>query len=379
MADRADPADPADRADPAHPADGADHVRAHPHRLHRHAHHRDPEHDGRVEAARAAFWVVCMVSNPVRYKSRYALYRRFRRHILEDVRANLLTVEVALGGRSFQVVDDVDEVVTYRRASHGLRAIDVRARADSVLWIKENAWNVGAAHLPASARYVLFADADVHFCNRHLLTETVHALQLHPVVQPWASCADLGPQGDIMNVHRSFAWCHRRGFEWRPARPASGGGDPPRPDGFGAPWHPGYAIAFRRDVLDRLPLLEAGVLGSGDMHMLAALVGKAALSVPEGMPAGYRAAVLAWERRAAEVVRRDLGFVAGTILHEYHGPKASRQYMSRWRLLITHGYDPAKHVHKNAQGVLELSDAAPPALRDAVREYFAQRDEDANA
>ena len=93
----------------------------------------------------------------------------------------------------------------------------------------------------------------------------------------------------------------------------------------------------------------------------------------------FRSAVLAWERRAAEVVRRDLGFVAGTILHEYHGPKASRQYMSRWRLLITHGYDPAKHVHKNAQGVLELSDAAPPALRDAVREYFAQRDEDANA
>jgi hypothetical protein len=363
--------------------------RAHPcpRRLHTHPRHHDPEHDPAVHGMREGFWVVCMVSNPVRYKSRYALYRAFRQHVLRDLRANLLTVEVAFAGRAHQVTHN-DDAVVRDYEEHGRRVIEVRAHNRSQLWLKEAAWNLGASHLPRSCRYVLFADADITFANPHLVTETIHALQVHPVVQPWVTCADMDPHGDVFAVHRSFAWCHAQGWEWRPVvRRAADGtarvehyptgeSDGPKPGGRGATWHPGYAIAFRREVLDALPIFDAGILGAGDHHAMACIIGKGRLSVPGGLHPAYLQAVLDWEARAARVLRGDLGYVHGTILHGWHGAKKSRKYLERWKILRDEGYDPTAHVYRNASGLWELSDDAPRGLRDRLREYFRQRDED---
>ena len=132
---------------------------------------------------------------------------------------------------------------------------------------------------------------------------------------------------------------------------------------------------MRRDVLDRLPILETGILGAGDHHMMGALIGKAELTMPSKVHDNYKKQVLAWQRRAAQVVRMDLGYVPGTILHGFHGAKVNRRYGSRWDILVTHNFDPERDVYKNAYGVLELEDTRP-ALRDAIKRYFKQRHED---
>lgn len=50
-------------------------------------------------------------------------------------------------------------------------------------------------------------------CNKAIVTETIHALQLHRVVQPFESCADLGPEGIHQNYKRDVhAWEARAGF-----------------------------------------------------------------------------------------------------------------------------------------------------------------------
>ena len=257
----------------------------------------------------------------------------------------------------------------------------MRVRNASHVWLKENLWNVGARHLPHDCAYVLFCDADVHFVNPHAATEIVHALQEHRVVQPFETAVDQGPQGQVMDVHRSFGWCYAHGWPWRPRHDGKGGYAASKMEGvsryagYGTPWHPGYALAMRKAVLDRLPLLETGILGAGDHHMMGALIGAAELTVPANVHPNYRAAVLAWQARAAEVVNRDLGYVRGTILHAFHGAKANRRYVSRWDVLVRHAFDPVADVYHNAQGVLELTDAKP-AMRDAMRAYFRQRDED---
>lgn len=355
----------------------------HPGCLHTHPFHRDPEFDDRMRgAACSALWVVTAVSNPVRYKTRYALYKRFREHVTRELRINLITVEAAFGDRDHQLTEDgTDEVVVARTECNGVRTVDVRVRNASQVWLKENLWNVGARQLPDDCRYVMFADADLQFVNPHFATELVHALQEYRVVQPFETVADLGPEGQIMDVHRSFGWCHANGWEWRPKPDGKGGYNCKRPDhvnrhaGFGTPWHPGYALAMRRDVLDRLPLLETGVLGAGDHHALAALIGKAELSYPAQIHPEYKRQVLAWQARATEVVKGDLGFVPGTILHHFHGSKTNRRYVSRWEILVKNAYDPTRDVYRNAQGVLELEDYNP-ALRDGIRAYFRQRNED---
>lgn len=73
-----------------------------------------------------AFWVVCVVANALNYQSRYRLYWEFRRHMLEDLKTNLLTVEVAYGKQEYAVTggEKTD------------KELHVQLRADSVLWHK---------------------------------------------------------------------------------------------------------------------------------------------------------------------------------------------------------------------------------------------------
>lgn len=353
----------------------------HPTCAHTHPRHRDPEYDHRAREATRRLWVITAVSNPVRFKSRYGLYRRFRHHVTRELGLGLITVEAAFGDREFQLSDDASEDSVLISDRDGVRTIDVRVRNASQVWLKENLWNIGARYLPNDCEYVLFADADIRFLGDHFPTELVHSLQEYRVVQPFETAADLGPEGQIIDVHRSFGWCHAHGWEWRPRPDGKGGYCSRKPDhvdrhqGFGNAWHPGFALAMRRSVLDRLPVLEVGVLGAGDHHMCAGLIGRADLSYPGGIHDNYKRQVLRWQARAAEVVNGSFGYTPGSILHEFHGAKKNRRYASRWDILVKHAYDPDADVYRNAHGVLELEDRVP-ALRDAIRGYFRQRDED---
>lgn len=361
--------------------------------LQAHPYHHDPEADDAVEGARSKLWFVTMVSNPARFKSRYALYRKFRQHITRDLKANLITVEVAHGKRDWQVTSG--DGGTQVDPDTGVRTIDVQVASCSLVWLKECMQNSGAARLPADCEYVVFCDADVTFCHPHAVTEIIHALQVHKVVQPFETCCDLGPDGQVMQVHRSFGWCHAAGMEWKPRKvpvtlkggkrghvvvDAYGEAYPGTAQhgaaGFGIPWHPGFAMAFRRSTLDKLGgLFDYGALGAGDMHICAALVGKAHLSYPGAIHDNYKQAVLAWQARADKVVKRDFGYAKGNINHSFHGAKRSRQYISRWSCLVDNNFDPFTDMRKNAYGVWEIcSDKV--ALRDAIRRYFASRNED---
>jgi len=339
--------------------------------------HHDPEADPDVDAAVADLWFVTAVSNPVRYKTRYALFRKFKHHILHDLGANLVTVECALGERGFQVTGGDP-------CEGGPRHIEVQVRNKTQLWTKENLLNIGATRLPLTAKYIVFCDADVRFCNPHILTETIHALQIHKVVQPFETCCDMGPNGQVMQVHRSFGFCHANNWEWKPVSAKAGYGanggskNPSRsgPGAFGIPFHPGFALAFRRDVLDALGgLLEVGVLGAGDHHMCGALLGRAELTMPSGLHPNYRRKVMQWQQRADRVVHHDFGYVPGNLLHYFHGPKQLRQYVSRWSILVENDFDPEVDVVKNVHGVVELV-TTKPGLRDGIRRYFLSRDED---
>lgn len=355
----------------------------HPRSLHTHPHHHQPEYDDRVNSgALKTLWVVTAVSNPVRFKTRYALYRRFKHHVTHDLRLNLLTVEAAFGDRDHQLTDDnLEDTVVTATLDHGVRTMDVRVRNQSYVWLKENLWNIGVRLLPNDCQYVMFCDADIEFVDENIGTEVIHALQEYRVVQPFETAADLGPQGQITDVHRSFGWCHAAGWTWRPLPDGKGGYAAKKPEGvnknegFGNAWHPGYCVAFRKSVLDKLPLLDTAILGAGDHHMMAALIGKAELSLPARIHKNYKKLVMAWQERAARVVCQDLGYVPGTILHYFHGAKKNRRYVSRWDVLVGNQFDPESDMYRNSQGVIELEDRNP-RLRDAIRLYFKQRNED---
>ena len=295
--------------------------------------------------------VVTVVSNPIRWQSRIRLMREFAAHML-DSGVRLTVVECQYGERPHELRDLA-----------GVQHVGVRAH--SLVWTKENLLNIGIARLPEDWKYVAWIDADVMFRRKDWASETVHALQLHDVVQPWSDCYDLGPNGEHVQHHRSFCALYAAG------KPVGQG-----PYTFA---HPGYAWAATRRALDMLGgLIETAALGAADHHMALALLGRVDESVHGKMGQAYRAPLHQWQKRALHHIGRNIGVVPGTIEHGWHGPKGGRNYVGRWDVLVKHAFDPATDLMRNTHGVLELAGNKPDLRRDIDR-YFRQRHEDSNA
>ena len=351
-----------------------------------HPHAADPELDRHCdEVLKKQLWVVCCISNPARYKSRYALYRKFRKHVLEELRLPLLTVEACLKDLDFKLSEsrcENSDVEVKGHAENGVRYIDVRVKGNSWVWLKENLLNIGSQNLPHDCKYILFADADIRFNNFNIGNEIVTALQTHKVVQPWESCIDLGPHGEVIQVHRSFFACVDEGIPWLFEKEVKDGCIKyiiPRKGGIANLFHPGFCMAWRRGALDKVGgLIETGIAGAGDHHACGALVGQATKTFPGGVHENYKKAILDWQARAEDVVRGDYGFVRGLIMHNWHGPKSKRKYIERWAILVENQFDPFTDIFKNTNGVWELKHGKPK-LRDDLRRYLKQRDEDSTS
>lgn len=297
--------------------------------------------------------VIAVCSNPVRFKSRYKLFKDFHTRMQDDHGIDPYVVELGYGKRAFEV----------SQTDHPRH---IQLRTTHELWHKENMINIAMQQIAIdNPNYwgVVWIDADIQFINRTWLQETYHQLQHYDFVQCFDTAIDLGPDNETLEVHRGFVWCYDQCL--------------PFGNAYSPFWHPGYCWAARREAIDKLGgLLEHGILGAGDHHMALALIGKAKWSLPGKIHPNYTKMVMDWEENAETYIKRNIGYVKGTILHHYHGPKAARKYVERWDILVKHKYDPTKDVKYDTQGILQLSDQKI-GLRDDIRKYFRQRKEDA--
>ena len=307
--------------------------------------------------------IVACVSNPLRWRSRIALARSAIPDWLAAPEAHVTLVECAYGARGFDLADLASDRLTH-----------IGVRATTMAWAKENLLNIGVSRLPAGAEKIAFLDADVTFRRPHWASETLAALDLYPVIQPWDTAYDLGPHDEHIQTHRSF------GSLWHAGKPVVA--DSAKFWKFsGGPYeyaHPGYAWAWTRRALDRVGgLFEFGGMGSGDHHMALGLVGLFEHSLPGDVTAAYRSAVSAWSHRAAAEINGKLGFAHGTIEHPFHGRKGDRGYQSRWGMFLEHGFDPATDLKRNGWGVVEFA-GNKPELERAFDRYLRSREEDVN-
>ena len=313
--------------------------------------------------------VVAVVSNPVRYRSRYDLFRAFEAHV-QDAGARLTVVEMAYGNRAFEVTEP----------GHP-RHVQVRSAHE--LWHKENLINLGISRVPRDARYIAWVDADLTFVRPDWVQETLQQLQHYPIVQMFAEAHDLDPDGLLLNTFRSFGWSYVHGIPRKKGAGYYGGtpvGMPNNPRV--AYWHhPGFAWAARREAIDLLGgLFDVAVVGEADYIMAKALVGEGLDVLYPGVSAGYRKAVTDWQTQALKI-RGNLGYVPGTVLHHWHGRKTSRNYWNRCKILTDTKFDPTTDLKRDWQGLYQLVDHDEPrsiVLRDAIRAYFRSRNEDGN-
>jgi hypothetical protein len=299
------------------------------------------------------FYVVAMISNPLRWQRRQQLFKEWEGR-MQKAGVKYLVANVEFANRSHKIMNKDDP--------HNFTL-----QTSDELWLKENALNLAVSRLPTDWQYVAWIDTDIVFERDDWALETVHQLQHYAVVQMFQTAVDLGPDGEVFSYYRSFAWCYVTNQPH------------PRPMRYLPYWHPGYAWACTREAWEGMGgLLDFAILGSGDHHMANALVGRAQYSFPKDIHANYRSRVLAWQENAEASIKRNVGYVPGTILHHWHGKKRDRKYRDRWEILIKNDFDPERHINYDRQRLLQLSATAPPQLRDDIRLYFRQRNEDSN-
>jgi len=296
--------------------------------------------------------VIAVVSNPVRFKSRYHLFRQFKEYVQKSG-AVLHVVEQAFGERLHEVIEPTDP-------NHHL------VRTGDELWHKENLINIGITKLPHDWKYVAWVDADVQFSRPDWVQETLQQLQHHWFVQMFSSAVDLGPNDEIIQQHKGFV------YSWYQGRDAG-------PGSRYESWHPGYAWAACREAIDYVGgLIDWGIAGSGDRHMACAMIGKVDVSFHREMfqrNRNYVEMCREWQARSERYVRRDIGYVDTLLMHYWHGKKRDRGYKDRWRILVDNEYDPALDLKRDWQGLYQLTDRSI-GLRDDLRKYFRSRNED---
>lgn len=301
--------------------------------------------------------VIGVISNPVRYHSRYRLAREWIHEMAKTPHVKLTLVECAFGDRQHELMELCQD----------LKIDYVPLRTRSEIWIKENMINIGYKHITVrhpGAKYFAHVDCDVHFSHHGWAQEALHQLQHFAVIQPWSDCMDLGPSGEVLQHFRSFGSQHQKRIrkQMHPSQPYQYA-------------HSGYAWCWRREFWERVQgLMDYAILGSADHHMAFAMVGEVKNTIHKGMSKGFFERCFEWQDSAMEITKKEVGFCKGTITHSFHGPKNRRYYRERWQILIDHKYDPKKDIMYDSAGVIRLK--GKPDLEQAIRLYNRSRHED---
>jgi hypothetical protein len=345
-----------------------------------HLHHPDVHKAASDWSENQVLHVAAAYSNPFRWRTRRELANDFRRHMEQSPNVVLHMVELAYGDRPFEVTV---------RDHPG----DVQLRTSTELFHKENLLNLGVRHFPSDWHYGAIIDADFHFTRHDWSLEAVHQLQHYDWVQLYSSYTDLsgetlGQGHRVIGSNNTFAFNYvQNGFQiplgfsaggWRDASSdaldyAPGfvpAGKARRVGATGGAW------AFRRSAFDAVGgLLDRCILGHGDWFMSFGLVGQMAPDMHiSGYTADYLGMIQAWQSRAAAITA-NIGYVDGHAIHHFHGPKVLRGYSKRDLILVREQYEPTRDVKLDWQGVLALT-GNKPGLRDAIRAYFLERNED---
>jgi hypothetical protein len=312
--------------------------------------------------------VIAVVSNPMRYNSRYALYQKFAAQLKQqDCNPRLWTVELSHGMRPAQVTSSLDEqhLQLWTSALPG------------EIWHKENLINSALAFITQQDptwRYVAWIDADFLW-EPDALSKTIQALQHYDVVQMWSHLINQAPGGGILNNRVGTSYM----FNYINNGPINMG---KYPKWMGSP---GGAWAARRESLNKLgsglgsPLIDWGILGAGDFYFALAVTGALEGNLDLKFSEGYTDSLFIYQDNADNGIKRNVGCVENTVRHMWHGRAADRQYETRGQILTKYQFNPYTDLKRDVSGILQLVVNTPRQiqLRDACRKHFIARNEDA--
>ena len=301
-------------------------------------------------------YVITPVFNSRRFRIRWKHYEDFAKHII-DGGAHLITIEASLGERS----EVVKEILSDKHTI-------IHVRTEHEIWIKENLINIAVTHLPEDWKYMAWIDADIKFIRPDWVGECLHQLQHHEIIQMFSIAIDVDSNYNPFSMSTSFCHDYINGL--------------PENDCYNGKWrkpnnmHTGYAWAIKKQAFRDLGgLIDFAILGSSDNHMSKCLIGEWEKSVNGQVHPEYKEQLKIWQERALKYIKRNIGYMDGGIIHNFHGAKENRRYKDRWKILVEHQFQPSLDLKKDWNGLYQLTDRNWQLKRD-IQQYFNQRNED---
>jgi hypothetical protein len=315
-------------------------------------------------------WALTSYFNPGCFRRRYQNFQRFR----DRLGLPLLTVQWAPGGGFDLGPGDSDLLISLA--------------GGDLMWQKERLLNLALAELPAGCDAVAWLDCDIVFEDDRWIAGLDHALASAPVVQLFSEVVHSDPGGSStpLLVRESLAAAFARGGaarlrqRLRPVGAEREDAESEATERRRLAQRPssGHAWAAERGVLHAHGFYDACIGGVGDMAIALAAIGHPELFLGmfaqnPSQAAHYRA----WADRFADATGGRVGCLPGRLEHLFHGNLANRQYRSRLNRLAESGFDPAKDLVLDGQGLWRWRSGFR-ALEPWMREYFDRRGEDAS-
>lgn len=272
--------------------------------------------------------------NPAGYKNIQDNYFTFRDN-LKGV--PLYTIELSFDG-TFIIPD----------------AVHVLGNQNNVMWQKERLLNLLIEQLPAKYDKVAWLDADIIF-DRRWARAANKLLDTHPVIQLFDAVDDTDSSGETFISYPSTMAYLLNGMESQIAKP-------------------GYCWAARRDAIPD-GLYDGHVLGGGDLMMVYAWLGQWDGGMIYKMNIEWKRSFLMWAAKQHRSIKRNVGYLPGSIQHLFHGTRENRKYVERTFYLVSNGFDPTVDIRIGDNGLFEWC-SDKPVMHQQVADYFIERDED---
>lgn len=274
-----------------------------------------------------------------------------RKHFLDSVSAlsglgiDLVVVQAVLPGQSPEAMPgSVKSIVL---------------PVETVLFRKENLWNIGANR--ASGDVLIFLDTDVFFESPSWVNDTCEALNNCDVLQPFDECVWLDSKGAAMRKREAVS------------NALSANTTPNL-----ATYHPGFGWAMTRAAYDKIGgFYDTCVSGSGDSAFTFGFTSDELLGPMLPWWRQHDRFFLApsydaWRRRTLALGLK-VGRCHGVrLIHRWHGTMSGRRYVER-DAMFPRDESGEYPLIRRKDGVLEW---ASKAGDEACREYFCSRAED---
>jgi hypothetical protein len=305
------------------------------------------------------FWAITSYFNPMRYRSRLANFRTFRKHL----QVPLIAVELTYIA-DFELRADDAEIL-------------VQLRGGAVLWQKERLLNIALQALPLNCRKVAWLDCDIIFAAPDWHEAAAFLLDRFALIQLFRRVHGVGPQwtleedpvAQVEYTQESATTSFASGV---PAATSLG----LILDNRRGTSAPGHGWASWRELVNRHSFYDACIVGGGDRAMICAANGcfDEVMRI-HCMNEQQRQWYMNWAKPFHETVRAETTFLDADIFHLWHGDISMRKGRARHEGFQRFRFDPCTDIALGNSGAWRWN-TDKAEMHKYVHECFASRRED---